>query len=995
MLEDKNNPDIKTGQVIEGFKVVRIDQLPHLNNIMYQLEHEETGAVMVHLSNDDDNNCFSVAFKTTPKDSTGVAHILEHTALCGSEKFPVRDPFFSMIRRSMKTFMNAFTASDWTMYPFSTQNEKDFFNLMSVYLDAAFFPILSEESFKQEGHRLEFADLESTDSPLTIQGIVYSEMKGAMSSQSSVMHDCTSRSLFPTITYKYNSGGDPQEIINLTHQQLKEFHQFHYHPSNAYFYTYGTIPLTKSLETINREVLSRFKKIDVETAVPDEKRYEDPKDFSYTYPLNKEDDDGKRCQVALAWLTCKIDDPLEVLSLQIINLILLGHAGAPVRKKLIESKLGKSLADTTGFEDEIREPFVCIGLQGVAEKDPDQVEKLIIESLEEVLKKGISKDQIESAIHQIEFDTREISGGHYPYSLNLLFRFFGTWIHGGDPVTAIDFDNTLAQLKEKVKQGPFLEEQIKKHLVDNPHRVKIVLKPDSNLEAERGNQLQKNLDEIKSKLDQAQAEQLISDAKKLTALQDSKEDLSILPSLQISDIPKDIKFVDPTKKGLNGLDVTFYERPTNGIVYYNWYFAMDELPERERIWLPLLSTLLMNTGAGEYSYETMAEKLSLYTGGFSASPVIEALIHESNSYREYFSVSSKALNRNQSQLFDLASLLMSSRKFDETSRIQDLITQRTNSLINSIVRVGHNYALSLATRNYGKGARYEEIYSGVHQIKFMKFIAGLAETGLEKLVHHLRNLLGQLLNKDNLSMLVIGDQLALKESEKHIQEFVDKMDLHSELGSSDFPKELVGDTLNTIDTGKPEEAWFTTTPVSYVAKSYKTIPYTHEDSAKLYVLSNLLKSCFLHGEIREKGGAYGAMSSYNADEGLFSLLSYRDPNLGRTLSVYDKSFEWLKDGSFTDQDVEETIIQTCSNMDTPASPAGKAVVEFIHERKGRSRTDRERFRAGVLAATKEDLIRIGEKHLASSPTTAAVTSEAIVESDKKDYPDSLFEPYPI
>lgn len=991
MIPETIQPDVTEGQIIEGFKVQSITPLPNLQNVMVRLEHEATGASMIHLSNEDDNNCFGVAFKTTPSDSTGVAHILEHTALCGSKEFPVRDPFFSMIRRSMKTFMNAFTASDWTMYPFSTQNETDFFNLMSVYLDAAFFPLLTEASFKQEGHRLEFSDPSSSDSDLTIQGIVYSEMKGAMSSQSHIMHDYTGRSLFPTITYHYNSGGDPEEMINLTHQQLIDFHQFHYHPSNAYFYTYGNFPLTRTLKAINEQVLSKFSRLEADTVVPDESRYNAPKSFSYTYPINEQDDDGRACQVALAWLTCHIDQPLEVLSLQLINLILLGHSGAPMRKKLIESKLGKSLADTTGFEDEIREPFMSIGLQGVAEKDIDRVEALILEEFEEILKEGIREDQIESAIHQIEFDTREISGGHFPHALNLLFRFFGTWVHGGDPISAIDFDATLETLRERLKQGPYLEEQIRKYLVDNPHRVKIVLKPDTQLEEKRNQRLQERLQKIQSQLTEEEKQKLVSDAKLLLTLQEREEDLSCLPSLQVNDIPKDIKYVDPIKEELDEINVSFYERPTNGIVYYHWFFDIDALPENERIWLPLLSNLFLNTGAGGYSYEKMAEQISLYTGGYSASPSIEARIHQEGVYKEYFSVSSKALNRNQEQLFDLTALMMGSRDFAETSRIQDLITQRTNSLINSIVQIGHNYAASLSSRHYSKSARIEEIYSGIHQIKFMKAIAALPETDLMAVINHLRRLLQAIVNRDRLSMLVVGDELALKESEKQITTLYQSLESNTTDPEESPVPELVEEVLQTIDADQASEAWVTTTPVSYVARSFKTIPYTHEDSPRLYVLSNLLKSCFLHGEIREKGGAYGAMTSYNADDGIFSLLSYRDPHLGRTIQTYEKAFDWLKAGTVTDRDINETILQTCSNMDTPVSPAGKAMVEFIHKRKGKTKSDREAFRRGVLSSTKDELLRVGEEHLGDMCSTAAVTSRTIVEKDTATPADTSFQ----
>ncbi|MFH2128822.1 MAG: insulinase family protein, partial [bacterium] len=587
---------MKKGTRVEGFQVKSIDVLPKLKNTLIQLEHEKTGAKLIHLSNEDDNNCFAVAFRTTPVDSTGVAHILEHTALCGSKRFPVRDPFFSMIKRSMKTFMNAFTASDWTMYPFATQNETDYFNLLDVYLDAALFPLLSEESFKQEGHRLEFEEQDNPESPLTIQGIVYNEMKGAMSSQSHIMHRSMGDALFPTVTYRHNSGGDPEYIADLTHKQLLDFHRYYYHPSNAYFYTYGDIPLEKRLKVIN-SYLSEFEKIDIDTTVPNETRYTAPHSFQYHYPLNQSENDGEKCQVALAWLTCNIQEPLEVLSLQVINLILLGHSGAPLRKKLLESKLGKSLADTTGFEDEIKEPFFSVGLQAVAEENIPKVEQLILSTFQEIVETGIDTEQVNSAIHQMELDTREISGGQYPYSLNLLFRFFGTWMHGGDPLSSIDFDTVLTQLKTRINDGKFLESQIKKYMIDNPHRVKVVLLPDTELEEQRLAEVRSRMADIKSALSKTKKEKLLADSKSLRQTQETKEDLSCLPSLKVTDIPTDIKYLAPHEKSISKLDIKFYDRPTNGILYFNWHFRMDGIDEADRKGLPVLGYLLTNNGA--------------------------------------------------------------------------------------------------------------------------------------------------------------------------------------------------------------------------------------------------------------------------------------------------------------------------------------------------------------------------------------------------------------
>jgi len=978
---------MKTGDRIEGFLIKSVDELPKLKNRLIQLEHEKTGARMIHLENGDDNNCFAIAFRTTPVDSTGIAHILEHTALCGSKQYPVRDPFFSMIKRSMKTFMNALTASDWTMYPFATQNRVDYFNLLDVYMDAALFPLLSAESFKQEGHRLEFEDIDNPDSPLTIQGVVYNEMKGAMSTQSHIMHRSLGNALFPSVTYRFNSGGDPEHITELTHEQLVSFHQSYYHPSNSYIYTYGDIPLESRLPAIN-VFLSQFNRIQLDTSVPNENRYATPQEFRYYYPLSSAENDGAKCQVALAWLTCNILEPLEVLSLQVISLILLGHSGAPLRKKLLESKLGKALADTTGFDDEIKEPYFSVGLQGVAEKDIPHVEQLIQNTLLEITDMGIDAEQVDSAIHQMELDTREISGGHYPYSLNLLFRFFGTWMHGGDPLTTIDFDQNLDLLKARIAEGGYLESQINRYLIENPHRVKVSLIPDSELENRRQTEIQKQLQAIKVGFSEADKAKLITETRKLLELQESKEDLSCLPSLKVDDIPKEIRYLEAHEKSIDELDIRFYDQPTNGILYFNWHFPLGAVSEEDRRWLPLLGYLLTNTGADGMSYETLAKQVTRYTGGFSAAPVNEIRFRPGGGYQEFFTVSSKALQPNTEKMFDLAYKILTKWDFSDLSRIQILIGQRTNTLLNSLVQSGHSYAASIASRNFSRTAYIDEIYSGIHQIQFMKELSRTDAHKLESALQNLNRILNDILVSNRVSMLVVGESEYVEGLTPMIRSLINNLH-HGQ--SNRQERGQSGKFKSTFQ----QEAWLTTTPVSYVAKCFKVPNATHRDSPKLLVLAHLLRSSFLHGEIREKGGAYGGMASYNPDEGIFTLLSYRDPHLARTISVYQKAPEWIRSGDFTDQDIDETILQTCSGMDTPLSPAGKAMLEYVNERKGKTREMRQRFREGVLNCTRADLIRVGTEYLDTQASIAAVTSEEIMNRDQRLLVSNTLEPHPV
>jgi Zn-dependent M16 (insulinase) family peptidase len=422
MKTDKDT-GLSIGDRMGGYTIHRIAELKEIRSVFYELEHAATGARHVHIRNRDSENAFAVAFKTVPQDSTGVAHILEHTVLCGSQKYPVRDPFFAMLKRSLSTFMNAFTASDWTAYPFSTQNRKDFYNLLDVYLDAAFFPKLQELSFKQEGHRLEVEDDTPDAFHLAYKGVVYNEMKGAMSSPDQVMVRSILNALYPDTTYSHNSGGDPAVIPSLTYEQLKAFHQRHYHPSNGFFYTYGDLPLQDHLSVIEETVLSKFDRIDPKTEVPSQPRWNAPREASYRYPLDPAEDPTRKCQACVAWLTADIRDGFNVLSLALLEQILLGNAASPLRKALIDSGLGAALCDGSGFDADSKDTLFVCGLKATSESAAAPIESIVFDVLTRLVDEGIDRKLIDSAVHQLEFYRKEITNTPYPYGLNLFFTF--------------------------------------------------------------------------------------------------------------------------------------------------------------------------------------------------------------------------------------------------------------------------------------------------------------------------------------------------------------------------------------------------------------------------------------------------------------------------------------------------------------------------------------------------------------------------------------------
>jgi len=961
----------KKGQKLCGYLIKNVTRLESIDSVMVELKHIKTKAKHIHIVNRDKENTFGVFFRTVPSDSSGVAHILEHTVLCGSKKFNVRDPFFSMLKRSLSTFMNAFTASDWTMYPFSTQNKKDYYNLMEVYLDAAFFPKIDELSFKQEGHRLELLEGSGSDDPeLEYKGVVYNEMKGAMSSPSQVMGRSLLAALYPDTTYKNNSGGEPSDIPKLSWKELKEFHGKYYHPSNSYFYTYGNLPLEESLLFISQKVLDHFELLEMDSKVPAQPHWANPRTKSQSYAYSDPEDASKKYQACVAWLTCDIKDSFEILVLTILEQVLLANAASPLRKALIDSNLGSSLSDATGFDSDNRDTMFACGLKDISKESVEKMEEIIFSTIKNAVDSGIEKKLIDSAIHQIEFHRKEITNTPYPFGIKLLLSFAGTLIHDGDPVSCINIDDDLNKLKQELEQEGFLENKLNQYFLDNSHRVVFTLEPDAKLEQKTINETKKELKNIFKQLKKQDIEQIKKDTKMLETLQESQEDVSILPTLDLADIPPQIEIIKPDEIK----DVKFstcYDKATSDILYFTCPVGAGSVPSELFGLVPFFCRAFTNSGTKKNSYDKIAAFMDLYTGGVSISPFSGTYFSKEAQSHSFIAVQGKALDRNIDKLFDLIKECLEEYNFQDFERLKNLLLQYKAGMEASIVSTGHRYAISLSSRHLSKASYINELWHGIAQYQFIKKLTEQIETGdntdkiLKTLSDNLIVIGKSVLKKRNFKPALIGGADAIISAESKIQSIHDLLPDND--GTSFFTPDL------SYSRNVPCDGWYTNTSVSFVGQSFKTVGITHEDSPGLAVISKILRSLYLHREIREKGGAYGGFAIYNSEEGIFSFGSYRDPHIKRTLDVYKKACDYIVNGDYTQTDVKEAILQVCSEIDKPETPGPAAMKAFYRDITKLDDDIRQQFKSVLLQLDKKRVKDIARKYFSIDETQKGIS----------------------
>ncbi|MGB3976801.1 MAG: insulinase family protein [bacterium] len=966
---DTRNPNLKKGDVLHHFRIVRREAIPRLQLVYYELEHEIMGSRMVHMSSDDTNNAFMVAFPTYPSDSTGVAHILEHGVLEGSKNYPVKS-FHNLTGRSLNTFSNAFTSEDFTGYPFASCNKKDFFNVMDIYMDAVFFPLLNKNTFLQEGWRYEFSIDDDPASPLEYRGIVYNEMKGAMSDPVSLFIEAGLKALFPDLSYAHSSGGDPTYIPDLTYQEWVDFHGRFYHPSNAYFFTFGDIPLEQLTEKIHQKVMKEFKPSKPVDPVPLQKPFTAPKRIRATFPVSKHEPVQNKSFVAVIWKLIHVSEIMENIRFSLLNILLAGDSSSILNRTLLDSSLGNGLAPI-GFEDSLSESMFGVGLKDVDESNADAVEALILKTLEDAAEKGFSEAEIEAALHEVEFSSLEIKGDYgLPLGLYMIFKGMNILLKGGDFVQALKIHDILDDLRKEAMKPEFFKDMINRYLLNNPHRVTMILSPEAGgmekLEAAR----RKKLDVVQADLTEAEKQAILKQTKELKNYQSEPGDLSCLPTIELEDISPAPEKIPQEETRTRHIPLYRHEIFTNGVTYMQMNFKRP-LPDGISVSAMQLADIIPELGAAGRNYIEMGRLLQTYTGGLSISPKVVRDVN--GKYWMNLRLSVRCLPRNHKAMMGLAADFLVEPDLQDWEHIQKLVNMRKAYAIPEAASRGHLIAKLAAGKALSPLQQIDHQVTGAEGIQRL---LALKPEDLEKIAQSIQSCLT---NYCRTSFETIG----LTGSKKDMDDAVSYLGyIHERL----YTEDLVEDSGDFEVFSKPDnkpEAWVLSTDVSYVAQAFKAVHYEHADAPALTVAAKLMEKP-LYERIRAWGGAYEAFAEFDPTVGIYTMMRYRDPHTAQSLGVFNEIIKSYAAGDFTEEDLFHSVVDAVSEIDKPPSPREKGLLAFRRILSGITYEHVAQFRKSLLNTTRDDIVRVVQTYLSNTAQTgtAVVTSDAILQNDE-------------
>lgn len=933
------------GKIYHGFKLTEEKEIKEMKSMSRIFQHEKSGARLLHIENDDDNKVFSISFRTPPEDSTGIAHIIEHAVLCGSRKFPAKDPFVELAKGSLNTFLNAMTFSDKTMYPVASRNDKDFVNLMDVYLDAVFHPNIYKNSkiLMQEGWHYE---LESPDEEISYKGVVYNEMKGAFSSPEQVLFRKIHESLFPDNTYKYDSGGDPEVIPELTQEQFIDFHKKLYHPSNSYIYLYGDGDILEHLSFIDEEYLSEYDTLQVNSEINEQQPFEQPVQAIVEYPISNQEKDTNKTFLSLNFVTGKSTNPELHLAFDILSYLLLETPAAPLKKALLEADLGQDVFGS--YDHSILQPVFSIVVKNTNEEEKERFEKIVVDTLKDLVHTGIDKKLIEAAINIREFKLREADYGSYPKGLIYCMKSMESWLYDEDPTLHLSYEAILQKIKTALTSSYF-EKLIEEYLLSNNHRSILIVKPKKGLAQAKEEEVIQKLKNYKEQLSPKEIETLVKNTIELKEYQEepnSTEDLNKIPLLSLEDITKKAEELPLTEKKEKDITVLHHDVFTNEIAYINLFFDVDTVPQQFIPYVGLLGLVLGKVSTENYSYEDLSNEINIYTGGIDFKVEAYSVKDSDTEYFPKLIVGSSSLVEHMPKLLELIAELLSNSKFSETKRLREIIREIKSRLEMAMVQDGHIVTARRAISYVSPIGKYKQLVTG---IDFYEFIVELEEefdNKIEEIKDNLQKVAALVFNKENLLV-------SLTTEGKNYEKF--KVSLDTLL------KPLKGEKLKKetyqLELQPKNEGLLTSSKIQYVAKAYNFRKLGYHYTGHLQVLKSIMSLSYLWHRIRITGGAYGAMAGFSRNGNIF-FTSYRDPNLTKTLQAYDEAPEFLKEFSPDEREMTKYIIGTISKMDAPLTPSMKGEQATTNYISNIAQEDIQRERDEVLNTNSEDISKL-------------------------------------
>jgi hypothetical protein len=929
---------------IHGFELIRQQELAELKTQARLFRHLKTGAQLLALENDDENKAFGITFRTPPQDSTGVAHIMEHSVLCGSRKFPVKEPFVELIKGSLNTFLNAFTYPDKTCYPVASTNLQDLYNLIDVYLDAVFYPRLTPFTLQQEGWHYE---LENPNDPLIFKGVVFNEMKGNYSSPDRILGERSQQSLFPNHTYGVDSGGDPKHIPDLTFEQFKTFHKKYYHPSNAYIYFYGDDHSDERFRIVN-EYLKDFDRTEAGSAIPLQTRFNQPQKFFHKYDAGQEADLGKKGMLNVNWLFTETKDRENTLALRILSHILIGTSAAPLHKALIDSGLGEDV--TGGLESELREMYFSAGLKGIAVNDAEKVETLIFNTLKKLSENGIDPQTIEASLNTIEFRLRENNTGSFPRGLSLMLRSLSSWLYDGDPFEPLTFESSLNAIKARAKER-FFENLIRRHLLENPHRTTVILTPDTEVAKQDEAAEQARLAQARAAMQPADLQQVVENTSELKRRQitpDAPEALATIPMLKLSDLDKQNKTIPLTVIEKNGDKILFHDLFTNGIIYLEVGFDWHALPQELLPYLPLFARSLTEIGTEKEDFVQLSQRIGQKTGGLW-SRRLTATLANAESAATWLFLRGKAMMHQADDLLTIMRDVLLTVRLDNRERFKQMVLDSKAGMESSLVPSGHSFVSTRLGARFNETGWLDEQMGGVSYLFFLRQLAKDVDNDWPKVLSALEKIRQILFTRQRLICNVTLDAANYQTFEPKLLEFIS----HLPVAQTNLAKW-------TQQYATESEGLTIPAQVNYVGKAANLYKLGYQFHGSALVISNFLRTTWLWERVRVQGGAYGGFCSMGRRSGVFSFTSYRDPNLLGTLENYDGAARFLREVDLSDGELTKSIIGTIGDLDAYQLPDAKGYTSLVRYLVHETEAERQQLRDEVLATTVKDFRRFAE-----------------------------------